>query len=69
LGAPRTVYVYRFIAPTTYEERMEEIRKVKAEDWAEMQGTQHESENENAEIVEIRDEPNEEQVKAVLASQ
>jgi hypothetical protein len=64
LGAPRTVYVYRFVAPTTYEERMEEIRKAKAEDWADYQGK--DVPDEVGEVVEMKDDPTEEQIAVVL---
>lgn len=37
-GQTRVVTIYRFVAPGTYEMRMEEIRAGKADDWANMQG-------------------------------
>lgn len=37
-GPPRLVRVYRFTAPGTYEDRMEEIRARKRADWADFRG-------------------------------
>jgi SNF2 family DNA or RNA helicase len=37
-GPPRLVRMYRFVAPKTYEERMEAIRARKSADWRDVQG-------------------------------